>query len=339
MLVDQESEANLGGQAFWSFGGLFLVDSPEQRRMGIRDSRRRSPGRTGSARPASTAPRTRWPRPLGRARYVEFAAGEKRAWLHEPRRPVLPGRRLGRARAAACADGRGNSVPRFHIVWGTGPGIVEPFERRVREHVDAGRVRLAFRHRVDALTTTRRRRGRRPRGAAGARTPPGAARRRTATWSATSSSRAQAVVVTSGGIGGNHELVRADLAGAARQRRRGDMLDRRPGARRRPDARRSPRRPAASVVNARPDVALHRGRREPRPDLAGARHPDPARAVVAVARRERAAAARAAVPRLRHPRHARAHRAAPGTSTPGSSRPRRSSRRSSRCRARSRTPT
>ena len=37
-LVDQENAANLGGQAFWSFGGLFLVDSPEQRRMGVKDS-------------------------------------------------------------------------------------------------------------------------------------------------------------------------------------------------------------------------------------------------------------------------------------------------------------
>src|SRR6266516_6253749 len=38
ILVDQEPESGLGGQAHWSFGGLFLVDSPEQRRMGIRDS-------------------------------------------------------------------------------------------------------------------------------------------------------------------------------------------------------------------------------------------------------------------------------------------------------------
>ena len=38
IVVEQEPEASLGGQAFWSFGGLFLVDSPEQRRMGVRDS-------------------------------------------------------------------------------------------------------------------------------------------------------------------------------------------------------------------------------------------------------------------------------------------------------------
>src|SRR5919106_6443045 len=38
LLLDQEPETGLGGQAFWSFGGLFLIDSPEQRRMGVHDS-------------------------------------------------------------------------------------------------------------------------------------------------------------------------------------------------------------------------------------------------------------------------------------------------------------
>lgn len=83
LVVDQENEANLGGQAFWSLGGLFLVDSPEQRRMGIKDSpswpwptgwaRRPStgsgrttgpangPGRTSTSRPArSGATCTTW---------------------------------------------------------------------------------------------------------------------------------------------------------------------------------------------------------------------------------------------------------------------------------------
>ena len=39
LVLDQEGEQSLGGQAFWSLGGLFLVDTPEQRRLGIRDSR------------------------------------------------------------------------------------------------------------------------------------------------------------------------------------------------------------------------------------------------------------------------------------------------------------
>ena len=38
LLLDQEGEQSLGGQAWWSFGGLFFVDSPEQRRLRIKDS-------------------------------------------------------------------------------------------------------------------------------------------------------------------------------------------------------------------------------------------------------------------------------------------------------------
>src|SRR5690349_25070313 len=38
IVVEQEPEQSLGGQAFWSLGGIFLVDSPEQRRLGVRDS-------------------------------------------------------------------------------------------------------------------------------------------------------------------------------------------------------------------------------------------------------------------------------------------------------------
>ncbi len=205
ILLDQESEANLGGQAFWSFGGLFLVDSPEQRRMGIRDGAALAwqdwVGTAGFDRPEDI-----WPRRWARA-YVEFAAGEKRSWLHGLGVRFFPV--VGWAeRGSGLADGRGNSVPRFHIVWGTGPGIVEPFERRVREHVEAGRVRLAFRHRVDALTTS----GGGVDGVQGALLAPDAAPRGAPTNRDVVGEfafRAQAVVVTSGGIGGDHELVRA----------------------------------------------------------------------------------------------------------------------------------
>ncbi len=205
VLVEQESEANLGGQAFWSFGGLFLVGSPEQRRMGIRDGAALAwqdwVGTAGFDRPEDL-----WPQRWARA-YVEFAAGEKRAWLHGLGVRLFPV--VGWAeRGSGLAEGRGNSVPRFHIVWGTGPGLVEPFERRVREHAAAGRVRFAFRHRVDSLTTT----GGVVDGVQGAVLAPDAARRGAPTNREVTGEfalRAQAVVVTSGGIGGDHELVRS----------------------------------------------------------------------------------------------------------------------------------
>nr|MBA3534449.1 FAD-dependent oxidoreductase [Ardenticatenales bacterium] len=148
ILVDQESEQNLGGQAFWSFGGLFLVDSPEQRRLRIRDSHELAledwMGTAGFDREEDY-----WPRKWAQA-YVAFAAGEKRSWLTNMGLRFFP--IVGWAeRGGEGAIGHGNSVPRFHITWGTGPGLLEPFLRRVRAAVDRGMVELRFRHRVDEL--------------------------------------------------------------------------------------------------------------------------------------------------------------------------------------------
>jgi predicted oxidoreductase len=204
IVLDQEPEASLGGQAFWSFGGLFLVDSPEQRRMGIRDSRELAlqdwMGTAGFDRPEDE-----WPRRWAEA-YVDFAAGEKRAWLHAQGVRFFPV--VGWAeRGGYLATGPGNSVPRFHVTWGTGPGVVEPFARRVREAERRGLVSLRFRHRVSELTLTD--------GAVdGVRgeilEPSGAERGQPSsrTVAGDFALTAQAVIVTSGGIGGNLDLVR-----------------------------------------------------------------------------------------------------------------------------------
>ncbi|GIF99306.1 FAD-binding dehydrogenase [Catellatospora citrea] len=204
ILLDQEPEASLGGQAFWSFGGLFLVDTPEQRRMGIKDSPELALqdwlGSAGFDRECDA-----WPRRWAQA-YVDFAAGEKRSWLHAQGVRLFPV--VGWAeRGGYLADGHGNSVPRFHITWGTGPGVLAPFVRRVRAAVDKGLVTLAFRHRVDELTVT----GGAVDGVRGAVLEPSAAARGEAssrTEVGDFAFRAQAVIVTSGGIGGNHDLVR-----------------------------------------------------------------------------------------------------------------------------------
>jgi predicted oxidoreductase len=204
ILLDQEPEQSLGGQAWWSLGGLFLVNSPEQRRLRIRDSHALAwqdwEGTAGFDRPEDE-----WPRKWAQA-YVQFAAGEKRSWLHQMGHRLFPV--VGWAeRGGYTATGHGNSVPRFHVTWGTGPGVVEPFERRVRAGVDGGLVRLAFRHRVDEITRT----AGVVDGVRGARLEPSAVSRgepssRTAVGDF--ELHAQAVIVTSGGIGGNHDLVR-----------------------------------------------------------------------------------------------------------------------------------
>ncbi|WP_067500877.1 FAD-binding dehydrogenase [Actinoplanes sp. TFC3] len=204
LLLDQEPEQSLGGQAFWSFGGLFLVGTPEQRRLGVRDNFDLAwQDWQGSA--AFDRPEDEWPRRWAKA-YVEFAAGEKRSWLRAMGMRWFP--IVGwPERGGAAADGHGNSVPRFHITWGTGPGVVAPFERRVRAAAERGLVTFAFRHRVDDLVTA----GGVVTGVRGKVLEPSSILR------GQSSSRVevddfsyegQAVVVTAGGIGGNHDLVR-----------------------------------------------------------------------------------------------------------------------------------
>ena len=204
ILLEQEPDPWLGGQAFWSFGGLFLVNSPEQRRLGIKDSHELAlqdwMGTAGFDRAEDV-----WPRRWAEA-YVGFAAGEKRPWLHAQGIRFFP--IVGWAeRGGYGAIGHGNSVPRFHVTWGTGPGVVAPFERRVRQAVDRGTVRLKFRHRVDELTVS----GGVVEGVRGSILEPGPVERgrpSSPLQVGEFSLRAQAVVVTSGGIGGNHDLVR-----------------------------------------------------------------------------------------------------------------------------------
>src|SRR5215472_16573860 len=121
IVLDQEPEASLGGQAFWSFGGLFLVDSPLQRRLGIRDSYDLALqdwlGSAGFDREEDL-----WPRRWAEA-YVAFAAGEKRSWLRARGIRFFP--LVGWAeRGGYGPGGHGNSVPRFHITWETGPAVV-----------------------------------------------------------------------------------------------------------------------------------------------------------------------------------------------------------------------
>ena len=205
VIVDQEPRTNLGGQAFWSFGGLLLIDSPEQRRMGITDSLDLA-RQDWFATAGFDRAEDRWPRQWAEA-YLNFAHEEKRSWLRAKGVGFFPV--VGWAeRGGYTATGPGNSVPRFHITWGTGPGIVAPFQTAVEEAEAAGLVTILPRHRVTALTT-----------AAGAVTgasgdilaPSGAVRGvatpRTAVGAFEIS--AAAVVVSSGGIGGNHDLVRA----------------------------------------------------------------------------------------------------------------------------------
>ncbi|MFF8769403.1 FAD-binding dehydrogenase [Kitasatospora sp. NPDC015120] len=207
ILVDQENAANLGGQAWWSFGGLFLVDSPEQRRMRVKDSLDLAwSDWQGSAQFDRHADEDSWAVRWARA-YVEFAAGEKRSWLAGHGLRFLP--TVGWAeRGDLRADGHGNSVPRFHVAWGTGTGVVVPFARSARRAAADGLLTFRHRHRVDGLVVTDGVvTGVRGRVLAADDAARGVASSREETGDFELS--AQAVVVASGGIGANHDLVRA----------------------------------------------------------------------------------------------------------------------------------
>ena len=204
IIVEQEPEQSLGGQAFWSLGGLFLVNSPEQRRLGIRDSYELALqdwlGTAGFDRTED-----HWPRQWAAA-YVEWAAGEKREWARAQGIRFFP--IVGWAeRGGQLATDHGNSVPRFHLTWGTGPGVLEPFVRRVRAAEARGLITLRFRQRVTNLTMTNGR----VTGVSGevlelSVVERGKASSRVVVGDFAIS--AGAVIVTSGGIGGDHDLVR-----------------------------------------------------------------------------------------------------------------------------------
>jgi uncharacterized protein len=204
VIVDQEPEQSLGGQAFWSLGGIFLVNSPEQRRLGIHDSYDLAlEDWMGTA--AFDRDEDYWPRKWAEA-YVAFASGEKRSWLHERGVRFFPV--VGWAeRGGHNAIGHGNSVPRFHITWGTGPGILAPFVDRARRAANEKLLTFKFRHRVNELTKS----GGTIDGVRGDILEPSRLER------GRKSSRnivggfelkAQAIIVASGGIGANPDLVR-----------------------------------------------------------------------------------------------------------------------------------
>ncbi|MCG7437904.1 FAD-binding dehydrogenase [Corynebacterium freneyi] len=206
IIVDQENEANLGGQAFWSLGGIFLIDSPEQRRLKVKDSRELARSDWfGSA--AFDRDDDHWPGKWAEA-YLDFAAGEKREYLRSLGVKFLP--IVGWAeRGDGSADGHGNSVPRFHLTWGTGPEIVRVFAEPLKAAADEGRVEFHHRHRVDEIIMEDGRavgvRGRilvpcddLPRGVASPREEVGE----------TFEIRGGAVLISTGGVGGNLDAVR-----------------------------------------------------------------------------------------------------------------------------------
>lgn len=146
-MLDQEPRQAIGGQAYWSFGGLFLVNSKIQRRLGVKDSYELALNDWfGTAQFDRLETEDVWSKKWAEA-YVHFATYEKEAYLKSMGIKLTP--MLGWAeRGGSLANGHGNSVPRFHITWGTGPGLINPFVHYVLKKEKEGKFRFLTRHQV-----------------------------------------------------------------------------------------------------------------------------------------------------------------------------------------------
>lgn len=205
LIIDQEGEQNLGGQAFWSLGGIFMVDSASQRRVGIRDTRELAMQDWMDSAGFDREEEDRWPRQWAKA-FVDFAADKMEDYVKARGLKFVS---VGWAeRGSGRAEGHGNSVPRFHLSWGTGPEVVRVFADPVKKAVQKGTVGFKFRHMVTELVVDEK-------GAAigvkgqilrddGVERGAKSSREVVDTFEL----RGSAVVVCSGGIGGNLELVK-----------------------------------------------------------------------------------------------------------------------------------
>ncbi len=147
VLLDRDVEANLGGLAKRSFGGICMVDTPEQRRMGIEDSPELALSDWISF--AEFEEDAIWPK-----KWAEFYTASSLEyiyhWLKERGVSFLamvnwPERGLFVP---------GNSVPRWHITWGTGHGLMEAIIRHMNEHPNRDHLTIHYRHKVEELEVT-----------------------------------------------------------------------------------------------------------------------------------------------------------------------------------------
>jgi predicted oxidoreductase len=207
IIIDQENEASLGGQAFWSLGGIFLVDTSQQRWMGVKDTIELArKDWFNSAQFDRLDDQDFWAVQWANA-YLDFAHHSMKDYLTNLGMGFLP--TVGWAeRGDGTAGGHGNSVPRFHITWGTGPEVVRIFREPVLKAAERGLVEFKFRHAVDKILVDE---AGRAIGIQGTVLKPSNEARGVATSREsidTFSIHGKAVIIASGGIGANIELIK-----------------------------------------------------------------------------------------------------------------------------------
>ncbi len=147
LLVDRDIEANFGGLAKESFGGIWFAGTPLQRRYGIRDSAEL--GLADWLSFGELGPEDHWPRAWAEA-YVERSIPEVYDWLTALGIDFMP-MPMWVERGLHVP---GNSVPRWHIVWGTGHVLAVTLADRLLAHANASRLERRYTHRVDELVTS-----------------------------------------------------------------------------------------------------------------------------------------------------------------------------------------
>lgn len=187
LLVDRDVEENMGALAKESFGGIWFAGTPLQRRYGIRDGAELGLRDWHSF--AEFDPDDHWPRAWAEA-YVHRANEEIFDWLKRIGVEFMP-MPLWVERGLHTP---GNSVPRWHIVWGTGHELAVVLNRHLLAHPRRSLLELRFGHRVESLVTVNGR-------VTGCR---GALEGSDAEFEA----RGESVVIASGGINGDIARVR-----------------------------------------------------------------------------------------------------------------------------------
>lgn len=187
LILDRDEEGKFGGLAKESFGGIFLVGTRQQRRGGIQDG----PDLAFADWTATAhfGPDDEWPRRWAEG-YVNECREEVGEWLQSKGIrffPIVHWAERGLFQP-------GNSVPRFHMVWGLGHGLALRMIALLRSHRNADRCRVLFRHRVTELFA----KGADGPGCAGVREETGAR----------FEARGESLVIASGGMNGDLDRVR-----------------------------------------------------------------------------------------------------------------------------------
>lgn len=146
-IVDRDLESELGGLAKWAFGGMFFVDTKHQRRNGIKDSIDLAKKDWFSY--AQFDDQEVWGKRWANE-YIETCTEKAYQWLRQHGLDFFSV--INWAERGMNKDG--NSVPRFHMVWGTGWELVKVLKHKLLTHSKKENLQLLFQHRVQDLITT-----------------------------------------------------------------------------------------------------------------------------------------------------------------------------------------